>query len=325
MKNTTVAAGLALVLAACYGPRIDLSDEDSGTGGPSGEEPVDGGTGTQGQSTDDGGETGSVLGTLQIGAYDITTAQWSITLDAAHGGSSESGEVSIDGAASTNAWTGTIDVGGSSALEFAVGRLPVSRVANDYTILLTAFTVDGTYACASSANFTIVAAQVSTVTLGPLVCQPYNPDASTDGEAWTSTGTSTSVGDTGSLKCAFSIFAYSIDTVNWTMTSKDTFVDDQVDGSGGPSIGGSNWTGTVNVSDTGYSEFTVGRLPASPVPNDYSVTVTANTRDGAYACSAGPVDFSITAETVTTVNLGNLYCQFTYLDASTSIEERTDN
>jgi hypothetical protein len=137
------------------------------------------------------------------------------------------------------------------------------------------------------------------------------------------TTTAANDGKTGTLKGALTIGTDQIATVTWRITnSAGLAIDGGIyapeTGNGGSTVSGNAWTGTVNVTGSGYTEFTVGRLPASasPTAGDYTVALAANTIDNAYTCAA-TANFSITAEAVNTVNMGNLACTSNRIDAGT--------
>jgi len=126
------------------------------------------------------------------------------------------------------------------------------------------------------------------------------------------TNTAGNVGGLGQLKGAISIASSggteTINTVSWTITNSNGYV--AADGgiytgelyagdSGTTVIGNTIWKGTINVSQSGHTNFTVGNLPPG---TGYNIALSANTTDSAYTCVATE-PFAVVAEAVANIQL----------------------
>jgi hypothetical protein len=135
-------------------------------------------------------------------------------------------------------------------------------------------------------------------------------------------------GSVGSLHGSLTVGTENIATVTWTITNTNNSASNNVvnglyaDGSAAGAaygtnsdggIGGFAWNGSVDVSNSGSADFTVGALGAG---SGYNIVFGGKTVDGQYTCVAS-APFTITAGTVTHLTVGPLVCTPVALAATT--------
>ncbi len=144
--------------------------------------------------------------------------------------------------------------------------------------------------------------------------------ASTGSEGNTAGNTSVvNDGALGTVRGALTLSdGQTLNSVTWSVTSTDTSVDgglyagpSSFDASASPN----SWNGTVNVQNSGTTEFTVGRLPVSKGAGDYAITLTGTTSSN-FNCFGNAI-FTVNAGLTTNVVISNFVCSANALAQTT--------
>ena len=205
------------------------------------------------------GDTGTIGLQLQVApGVTINTVSWSIT-----------------NATSGFSKTGTVNEQFSNTIAFQVGGLPAGA---GYVISLTATSVDGTFSCAGSASFSVVAGMTTPVGI-VLACNAAGNNSGT-------------VVINGSTVVCASITSISVFPLETTVNNPITLV---ATASAGPITPTYAWTATAGTFDNAASATPIFTCPSTPG----SVTLTLAVSPSAPGCTSTTTQsFAVTCDTL---------------------------